>query len=75
MRADGREHACEQIELIRDKRIDLYEILRPRIQLLFDAVIEDDKILYDRCLLLIEKRERLLCGRRLFKDTLFDDRI
>ena len=75
VRADGSEHAREQIELIGNKGIDLLKILQARVQLFLYTVVKDDEVFDDRRLLLVAKGERLLCRRRLFEDPLFDDRI
>ena len=73
VRADGGKDAAQQVELVRNERIDRGEILPVGIELLLDAVVENDQIFDDGRLVIVEKRERFFAGRVLLQNTLPDD--
>ena len=72
---DGGQHAGKQIELIRNKGIDLCKVGFVGIQLFLSRVVEDNEVLDDCCFLLIEQPEGLRCRICLFEDSLLDNRI
>ena len=69
------QHTCQQIELIRNKRIDFREIPVICIQLFLYTVIEYDQVLDDRCFLLIQQAESLRSCIGLVQDSFLDDGI
>ena len=73
VRADGGKDAAQQVELVRNERIDRGEILPVGIELLLDAVVENDQIFDNGRLVIVEKRERFFAGRVLLQNTLPDD--
>ena len=73
MGTDAGQHACQQIELIWDKRINLCKIFRAGVQFFLHTVVEDNQIFDDGCFLIIEQTQALCCGLSFIQNTLFDN--